>query len=133
MENSQKIHIKILCPNGLFYEMFAISIVFPDQEGQRAIFPQHIPFVCIIGTGIIKVHKSDSTFDAFYLEEGLLENKENQVIILSHTIIKPSSLDKQALEKRLYELQSLSVKNIDSYQERLEEIKKIKLKKKLLE
>ncbi|NUM35717.1 MAG: F0F1 ATP synthase subunit epsilon [Candidatus Brocadiae bacterium] len=133
MENSKKIHVKILRPDGLFYETLAMSIVFPDQEGQRAIFPQHIPFVCVLGTGIMKVNKSDSSTDAFYLEEGLLENKENEIVILSHTILKPSDLQKNALEKRLHELQSLSSQNIDSYQQTLEEIKKIKLKRKLLE
>ncbi len=133
MENSPKIHIKIIRPDGLFYEKIASSIVFPDKDGQRAIFPQHIPFVCALGIGIVKVSKSDNDFDFFYLEEGLLENKENQVIILSYTIKKPSDFDKNILDKRLMELQASLPHDKNSCQEKLEEIKKIKLKKKLLE
>ena len=90
MQNSKNIHVKIFRPDGLFYEMPATYIVFPDKEGQRAVFPEHISFVCLLGKGILKICKNDNTFDFFYLEEGLLENEKNKVVILSHTIIEHS-------------------------------------------
>ena len=74
------------------------EVVVPAFEGEMGILKDHIPIISFLKPGIIKVLRK-SEVESYFIEDGILEFKENNLSILTSSIIKVSDLSKEKIDK----------------------------------
>ena len=96
---SEEFKIEIVNPEKSFFSKEdVIEVVVPAFEGEMGILKDHIPIISFLKPGIIKV-LSQSEEESYFIEDGILEFKENNLSILTSSIIKVSDLSKEKIDK----------------------------------
>ncbi len=108
---SEEFKIEIVNPEKSFLAKDDVSeVVVPAFEGEMGILKDHISIISFLKPGIIKIF-SKSGDENYYIEDGILEFKNNNLSILTSAIFNISDLDKskhQDLLKRAEEEASKS-------------------------
>ena len=81
----------------------------PSYEGEIGILKDHIPLITFLRPGIIKI--LDDTERKFFVEEGIVEFVDNNLLILTSTVKKLSDLDKSTIENLVNDSQEKLEKN----------------------
>ena len=71
----------------------AIEVVVPAFEGEMGILKDHISIISFLKPGIIKI-LSKSGDENYYVEDGIVEFKNNNLSILTSSIFNLTDLDK---------------------------------------
>ena len=91
---SEGFNIDIVNPEKSFLSKENVSeVVVPAYEGEMGILKDHIPIISFLKPGIIKVI-SGSEEHNFYVEDGIVEFKNNNLSILTSTIFNLANIDK---------------------------------------
>ena len=91
---SEEFKIEIVNPEKSFLVKEDVSeIVVPAFEGEMGILKDHISIISFLKPGIIKVF-SKSGDENYYVEDGIIEFKNNNLSILTSTIFAVADLDK---------------------------------------
>ena len=91
----------------------ATEVVVPAFEGEMGILKDHIPIISFLKPGIMKVMRKGDE-ERYYIEDGILEFKDNHLSILTSSIIKVSDLDKSKIENLISDSEKASQKeNLD--------------------
>ena len=69
------------------------EVVVPAFEGEMGILKDHISIISFLKPGIIKI-LSKSGDENFYVEDGILEFKNNNLSILTSSIFNLANMDK---------------------------------------
>ena len=105
---SEEFKIEIVNPEKSFLvKEDVLEVVVPAFEGEMGILKDHISIISFLKPGIIKVF-SKSGDENYYVEDGILEFKDNNLSILTSTIIKISDLDKNKIENLISESEKAS-------------------------
>ena len=70
-----------------------LEVVLPAFEGDMGVLKDHISIISFLKPGIIKII-SKSGNENYYVEDGIIEFKNNNLSILTSTIFNLSDLDK---------------------------------------
>ena len=73
------------------------EVVVPAFEGEMGILKDHISIISFLKPGIIKI-LSKSGDENFYVEDGIVEFKNNNLSILTSTIYNVADMDKSKQE-----------------------------------
>ena len=96
---SEEFKVEIVNPEKSFFSKEdVIEVVVPAFEGEMGILKGHIPIISFLKPGIIKVLRQ-SEEESYFIEDGILEFKENNLSILTSSIIKVSDLSKEKIDK----------------------------------
>ena len=96
---SEEFKVEIVNPEKSFFSKEdVIEVVVPAFEGEMGILKDHIPIISFLKPGIIKVLRQ-SEEESYFIEDGILEFKENNLSILTSSIIKVSDLTKEKIDK----------------------------------
>ncbi len=91
---SEEFKIEIVNPEKSFLvKEDVLEVVVPVFEGEMGILKDHISIISFLKPGIIKVF-SKSGDENYYVEDGIIEFKNNNLSILTSTIISVADLDK---------------------------------------
>ena len=91
---SEEFKIEIVNPEKSFLvKEDVIEVVVPAFEGEMGILKDHISIISFLKPGIIKVF-SKSGDENYYVEDGIIEFKNNNLSILTSTIFSVTDLDK---------------------------------------
>ena len=91
---SEEFKIEIVNPEKSFFSKEDVSeVVVPAFEGEMGILKDHISIISFLKPGIITVH-SKSVEERFFVEDGIIEFKNNNLSILTSTIFNLADLDK---------------------------------------
>ena len=91
---SEEFKIEIVNPEKTFLvKEDALEVVVPAFEGEMGILKDHISIISFLKPGIIKVF-SKSGDENYYVEDGIIEFKNNNLSILTSTIFAVADLDK---------------------------------------
>ena len=91
---SEEFKIEIVNPEKSFLvKEDVLEVVVPAFEGEMGILKDHISIISFLKPGIIKVF-SKSGDENYYVEDGIIEFKNNNLSILTSTIISVADLDK---------------------------------------
>ena len=86
--------IEIINPDKSFLVKEDVSeVIVPAFEGEMGILKDHISIISFLKPGIIKI-LSKSGADNYYVEDGILEFKNNNLSILTSSIFNLSKMDK---------------------------------------
>jgi len=91
---SEEFKIEIVNPEKSFLvKEDVLEVVVPAFEGEMGILKDHISIISFLKPGIIKVF-SKSGDEKYYVEDGIIEFKNNNLSILTSTIFAVADLDK---------------------------------------
>ena len=91
---SEEFKIEIVNPEKSFLVKEDVSeVVVPSFEGEMGILKDHIAIISFLKPGIIKVF-SKSGDENYYIEDGIIEFKNNNLSILTSSILRLAELDK---------------------------------------
>ena len=91
---SEEFKIEIVNPEKSFLVKEDVSeVVVPAYEGEMGILKDHISIISFLKPGIIKI-LSKSGDENYYIEDGIVEFKNNNLSILTSTIINLVDMDK---------------------------------------
>ena len=127
----EEFKIEIINPEKSFFvKEDVIEAVIPAFEGEMGILKDHISFISFLKPGLIKIY-SKSGEDKFYLEDGIVEFKKNNLSILTSSISNLKDLDKSKLQDLLKIAEEQSNKNDISDQSKYLADQKIEVLKSL--
>ena len=91
---SEEFKIEIVNPEKSFLDKEDVSeVVVPAFEGEMGILKDHISIISFLKPGIIKI-LSKSGDENYYVEDGIVEFKNNNLSILTSSIFNLTGLDK---------------------------------------
>ena len=91
---SEEFKVEIVNPEKSFLIKDDVSeVVVPAFEGEMGILKDHISIISFLKPGIIKV-LSKSGNENYYVEDGIVEFKNNNLSILTSTIFNLADIDK---------------------------------------
>ena len=100
--------IEIVNPDQLFYSNENIlEAVIPAFEGEIGILKDHISIISFLKPGIIKLKSNNSDEKTFYVEDGIIEFKDNLLSILTSNIVDLKNTSKDFFDKNLREAEKL--------------------------
>ena len=98
---SEEFKIEIVNPEKSFFSKDdVIEAIIPAYEGEMGILKDHISIISFLKPGIIKVY-TKSGEEKFYIEDGIIEFKNNNLSILTSTIYNLKDLEKNKLQDLL--------------------------------
>ena len=91
---SEEFKVEIVNPEKSFLVKDDVSeVVVPAFEGEMGILKYHISIISFLKPGIIKI-LSKSGDENYYVEDGIVEFKNNNLSILTSTIFNLADMDK---------------------------------------
>ena len=91
---NEEFKIEIIKPEQSFLvKEDALEVVVPAFEGEIGILKDHIPIISFLKPGIITI-VSKLNKENYYIEDGIIEFKNNNLSILTSTIYNISDMDK---------------------------------------
>jgi F-type H+-transporting ATPase subunit epsilon/F-type H+-transporting ATPase subunit delta len=91
---SEDFKVEIVNPEKSFLIKDDVSeVIVPAFEGEMGILKDHISIISFLKPGIIKI-LSKSGNENFYVEDGIVEFKNNNLSILTSSIFNLADLDK---------------------------------------
>ena len=111
---SENFSIEIINPEKSFLSKDNVSeVVVPAFDGEIGILNDHISIISFLKPGIIKVF-SGSEEENFYVEDGIVEFKDNSLSILTSSIFNLKDSDKNYISNTILEAEKeLSKDEID--------------------
>ena len=111
---SENFSIEIVNPEKSFLSKDNVSeVVVPAFEGEMGILKDHISIISFLKPGIIRVF-SGSVEEKFYVEDGIVEFKDNSLSILTSSIFNLKDADKNHISKTISDTEKeLSSDDID--------------------
>ena len=98
---SEEFKIEIVNPEKSFLvKEDVLETVVPAFEGEMGILKDHISIISFLNPGIIKIF-SKSGNENYYVEDGIVEFKNNSLSILTSYIFNVANLDKSKKENLL--------------------------------
>ena len=111
---SSEFKVEIINPEKSFFSQEDINeVVLPAFEGEMGILKDHIPIISFLKPGIIKIF-SKSDEKNFFVEDGIVEFRNDNLSILTSSIFDASKMDKTKIDEILKQSEnSLSEKDLD--------------------
>ena len=111
---SEEFKIEIVNPEKSFLSKENVTeVVVPAFEGEIGILKDHIPIISFLKPGIIKVFIG-SEEENYYVEDGIVEFKDNSLSILTSSIFNLKDIDKNHISNSISEAENeLSKDEID--------------------
>ena len=98
---SEEFKIDIVNPEKSFLSKEdIIEVVVPAYEGEMGILKDHIPIISFLKPGIIKI-KSKSVEDSYYVEDGIIEFKDNNLTVLTSSIFNLKNMERNKIQELL--------------------------------
>ena len=111
---SSEFKVEIINPEKSFFSQEDINeVVLPAFEGEMGILKDHIPIISFLKPGIIKIF-SKSGENNFFVEDGIVEFRNDNLSILTSSIFDASKIDKNKIDEILKQSENvLSQKDLD--------------------
>ena len=107
---NEEFKIEIVNPEKSFLVKEDVSeVVVPAYEGEMGILKDHISIISFLKPGIIKI-LSKSGDENYYVEDGIVEFKNNNLSILTSSIFNIADMDKSKQQDLLKQAEEESAK-----------------------
>ena len=111
---SEQFNLEIVSPEKSFLKKDNVTeVVVPAFEGEMGILKDHISIISFLKPGIIKI-SSGNEENSFYVDDGIVEFKDNTLSILTSNIFDIKNSDKSKIQDMIKEAeQDLSSDKLD--------------------
>ena len=98
---SEDFKVDIVNPDRSFFSNDKVKeIVVPAVEGAMGILKDHIPIISFLKPGIIFLSTNEG-LQKFYVEDGIIEFRDNTLSILTSTIMDLKNIDKSFIDNNI--------------------------------
>ena len=98
---SEEFKIEIVNPDKSFLSKEDVTeVVVPAFEGEMGILKDHISIISFLKPGIITI-QTKSGEEKYYVEDGIIEFKNNNLSVLTSSILSLKDIDKNKLQDLL--------------------------------
>ena len=98
---SEEFKIEIVNPDKSFLSKEDVTeVVVPAFEGEMGILKDHISIISFLKPGIITI-QAKSGEEKYYVEDGIVEFKNNNLSVLTSSILNLKDIEKNKLEDLL--------------------------------
>jgi F-type H+-transporting ATPase subunit epsilon len=98
---SEEFKIEIVNPEKSFLSKEDVTeVVVPAFEGEMGILRDHISIISFLKPGVIKIF-SKSGEENYYVEDGIVEFKNNNLSVLTSSIFNIKEMDKDKISELL--------------------------------
>ena len=98
---SEDFKIEIVNPEKSFLSKEDVTeVVIPAFEGEMGILKDHISIISFLKPGLIKIF-SKSGQENYYVEDGIVEFKNNNLSVLTSSIFNVKDIKKEKIEELL--------------------------------
>ena len=95
---SEEFKVEIVNPEKSFLSKEdATEVVVPAFEGEMGILKDHIPIISFLKPGIVSIHSKGGE-EKFYIEDGIIEFKDNNLSVLTSSIFNLKDIKKETIE-----------------------------------
>tara|TARA_B100000674_G_scaffold169001_1_gene136292 strand:- start:1462 stop:1854 length:393 start_codon:yes stop_codon:yes gene_type:complete len=111
---SEQFNLEIVSPEKSFLKKDNVTeVVIPAFEGEMGILKDHTSIISFLKPGIIKINSGNEE-NSFYVDDGIVEFKDNNLSILTSNIFDIRNTDKAKIRDMINEAKSdLAGKNLD--------------------
>ena len=92
--------VEIISPDKSILKSETTEVTIPSYEGEMGILKDHIPLITFLRPGLITI-KNINEEQIFFTEEGTVEFINNNLLILSSTVMALEQLEKNYIDKIL--------------------------------
>ena len=104
---SEEYKLEIVNPEKSFLSKEDVTeVLVPAYEGDMGILKDHISIISFLKPGILKVF-SKSGEDKYYVEDGIIEFKDNTLSILTSSIFSLDKIDRSYVSQSLSDTEKL--------------------------
>ena len=104
---SEEFKLEIFNPEKSFLSKEDVTeVLVPAYEGDMGILKDHISIISFLKPGILKVF-SKSGEDKYYVEDGIIEFKDNTLSILTSSIFSLDKIDRSYVSQSLSDTEKL--------------------------
>ena len=104
---SEEFKLEIVNPEKSFLIKEDVTeVLVPAYEGDMGILKDHISIISFLKPGILKVF-SKSGEDKYYVEDGIIEFKDNTLSILTSSIFSLDKIDRSYVSQSLSDTEKL--------------------------
>ena len=98
---SEEFQVEIVNPEKSFLSKEDVTeVVIPAFEGEMGILKDHISIISFLKPGLIKIF-SKSGQENYYVEDGIVEFKNNNLSVLTSSIFNVKDINKEKIEELL--------------------------------
>ena len=99
---SEGFKLEIVNPEKSFLSKDGVlEVVVPAFEGEMGILKDHISIISFLKPGLVRVFESASHEETYYVEDGIIEFKNNCLSILTSNIFDIKKIDKNVVRDAL--------------------------------
>ena len=111
---SEQFNLEIVSPEKSFLKKDDVTeVVVPAFEGEMGILKDHISIISFLKPGIIKIFSGNEE-EKFYVDDGIIEFKNNTLSILTSDIFDIKNSDKIKIQEMIKQAESdLIEENLD--------------------
>ena len=103
---SEQFNLEIVSPEKSFLKKDNVTeVVVPAFEGEMGILKDHISIISFLKPGIIKI-SSGNEENNFYVDDGIVEFKDNTLSILTSNIFDVKNSDKSKIQDMIKEAEN---------------------------
>ena len=96
---SDEFKVEIVNPEKSFFSKEDVTeVIIPAFEGEMGILKDHISIISFLKPGVIKIF-SKSEQENYYVEDGVVEFKNNNLSILTSSIFNIKDMNKSKIEE----------------------------------
>ena len=100
---SEQFNLEIVSPEKSFLKKDNVTeVVVPAFEGEMGILKDHISIISFLKPGIIKI-STENEENSFYVDDGIVEFKDNTLSILTSNIFDIKNSDKSKIQDMIKE------------------------------
>jgi len=111
---SEEFKVEIINPEKSFISKDKVTeVVVPAYEGDLGILKDHISIISFLKPGIIKILEKNEE-ERYYVEDGIMEFKDNSLSILTSSIHNIKEMKKNSIDESLKDAEKiLNNENLD--------------------
>ena len=111
---SEQFNLEIVSPERSFLKKDDVTeVVVPAFEGEMGILKNHISIISFLKPGIIKINSVNGE-NSFYVDDGIVEFKDNTLSILTSNIFDIKKSNRSEIQNMIKEAESeLTDENLD--------------------
>ena len=98
---SEEFKLEIVNPDKSFLSKEDVTeVVVPAFEGEIGILKDHISIISFLKPGIMKIYSKNGE-EKFYIEDGIIEFKNNNLSVLTSSIFNLKYMEKSKIQELL--------------------------------
>tara|TARA_Y100000816_G_scaffold229680_1_gene174817 strand:- start:119 stop:511 length:393 start_codon:yes stop_codon:yes gene_type:complete len=96
---SEEFKLEIVNPDKSFLSKEDVTeVVVPAFEGEIGILKDHISIISFLKPGIMKIYSKNGE-EKFYIEDGIIEFKNNNLSVLTSSIFNLKDMEKSKIQE----------------------------------